>query len=866
MRAATLKGLIIHTADEAGSNPGPDYTFGWGLMNTNKAALLLTDSSKNAVQQLTLNNGSTYTYSFYADGTTPIRVTISWTDRPANPLSASLDNPAKRLVNDLDVRLRRNADNAQFLPYILNPASPASAASTGDNNTDNVEMIHLGTPAAGLYTVTVGHKGTLSGGPQAYSLIVSGIVPKPTASFSASSRTVCVNQNVNFTNLSVGGTSRVWYFPGGVPATTTVNNPSVSYPVPGYYPVALRISSSTGYDSIYITDYINVGGINLPLDETFETNSLTRGLWSVENVQNDSTWRLWNISGTSPGNTAMGINNYDVTTQFYTDRLVTPLLDLRGLSAASLQYQFAYTRYDNSATDSLIVLISTNCGQTYTRLAAYGESGSGSFATAPNNTFASVNAFIPNKAADWCGGGLGPACGNIDLTPYVGNANVRIRFEQKTNNGGNNLFIDNVKVMGTTVAPKANFYLLNPSVCEGTEVQLMDSSLNNPAEWKWYVQDADTAIYTVRSPQVLFTSAGTKTISLVVKNSAGTDSIAKVGYVTVAPAPAAPALTSTKGSAVCDGDSTVLATNASADYFWYKNNLLLPITQTSFTTKEEGLYYVRVKGANGCFSSSTQLNLAAATTPPKPTFLKDISGTTFCEGTAFNFSSSSTTDNQWMVNDTLIPGANNRVLNANYPGEFKVRVNNKGCISTSDSLVISMLPRPNMSDISGRNWSAKGDTLRFTVTPGASGSVINWTLTGGVIESGATTPEILVRFGNTNTAMINAQENGSNGCKSPLKTLPVSLVNTGIISAQAYQLKLYPNPAQHSLFVNLPGLDANTAVNVTVYNVLGQNLIQESQRYANAAIEIHTDKLANGVYVVRVEVEGKVFTRNFVKQ
>src|SRR3546814_20399712 len=38
MRAATLKGLAIHTAGEAGPSPGPDYRFGWGVLNTASAA------------------------------------------------------------------------------------------------------------------------------------------------------------------------------------------------------------------------------------------------------------------------------------------------------------------------------------------------------------------------------------------------------------------------------------------------------------------------------------------------------------------------------------------------------------------------------------------------------------------------------------------------------------------------------------------------------------------------------------------------------------------------------------------------------------------------------------------------------------
>src|SRR3546814_17570705 len=41
MRAATLKGLAIHTAGEAGPSPGPDYRFGWGVLNTASAAEVL---------------------------------------------------------------------------------------------------------------------------------------------------------------------------------------------------------------------------------------------------------------------------------------------------------------------------------------------------------------------------------------------------------------------------------------------------------------------------------------------------------------------------------------------------------------------------------------------------------------------------------------------------------------------------------------------------------------------------------------------------------------------------------------------------------------------------------------------------------
>jgi hypothetical protein len=35
MKSATLKGLACHTAFDAG-NVGPDYVYGWGLLNMSK--------------------------------------------------------------------------------------------------------------------------------------------------------------------------------------------------------------------------------------------------------------------------------------------------------------------------------------------------------------------------------------------------------------------------------------------------------------------------------------------------------------------------------------------------------------------------------------------------------------------------------------------------------------------------------------------------------------------------------------------------------------------------------------------------------------------------------------------------------------
>jgi hypothetical protein len=178
MRAATLKGLAIHTANEAGTTPGPDYTFGWGLLNAKGAAQVISGNNQNHVlQEKTLAQGQIYTFTVVASGEGNLKATICWTDPEASPTSisaANLNNRTPKLINDLDIRI--SDGTTEFLPWTLDPANPANPATPGDNIRDNVEQIRVANTVPGkTYTVTVRHKGTLQRGPQAYSLLVSGI-------------------------------------------------------------------------------------------------------------------------------------------------------------------------------------------------------------------------------------------------------------------------------------------------------------------------------------------------------------------------------------------------------------------------------------------------------------------------------------------------------------------------------------------------------------------------------------------------------------------------------------------------------------------------------------------------------------------
>lgn len=178
MRSSTLKGLVLHTADEAGDNPGPDYRFGWGLLNVEQAARVIQNSNGNhLLEERTLAQGQTYTRTVVASGRGPLVATICWTDPEGTATflnAANVNSRTPKLINDLDIRITDGRQ--QTLPWTLDPDNPAKAATRGDNFRDNVEQVLIANPVPGQsYTLSITHKGNLGGPQQNYALLVSGI-------------------------------------------------------------------------------------------------------------------------------------------------------------------------------------------------------------------------------------------------------------------------------------------------------------------------------------------------------------------------------------------------------------------------------------------------------------------------------------------------------------------------------------------------------------------------------------------------------------------------------------------------------------------------------------------------------------------
>ncbi len=295
----------------------------------------------------------------------------------------------------------------------------------------------------------------------------------PEVEFSASDTLICTGQTISLTDESeVCPSGWEWVI---TPATvdfvngTTAQdqNPEVQFNEAGYYTVSLTVTNDNGSVELTKEDYVFAGGIPVfdSYTESFENGSFAADGWQVNNPDDDVTWDIWEVNGSGAGTHAAVMNFFDYFSFNQRDQLISPPFDLTGVSTAILSFKHAYSRINTQYTDSLIVKISGDCGDSWTRLLAVADDGSGNFVTAEPINFG----FIPQTPDDWCGSGFGADCFNLDISQWTGMRNVRIMFETVCVIG-NNLFIDDVKVQipeGTPEAGSSNHLNIFPNPSKG---------------------------------------------------------------------------------------------------------------------------------------------------------------------------------------------------------------------------------------------------------------------------------------------------------------------------------------------------------------------------------------------------------------
>lgn len=271
----------------------------------------------------------------------------------------------------------------------------------------------------------------------------------PTVAFTSDKRVFCSSDNplVRFTDNSEHcPISWNWSFvPGDVTFTNGTSaasqNPEVLFNSPVNYNVTLTVNNLNGATTTTMDDYILIGGFQIPFGESWESQSMLANSWAIENPDNSSTWEFAQVGGNTGESTAVRMNFFDyAAAPGPRDRLISPPFNFAGEQSVFLGFDHAYIKRYAQISDSLIILVSPDCGETWQRIFAIAEDKTGNFETHP---LVDTALFVPSLPSDWCGTPGNPDCNLIDLSQFAGAENIRIAFET-FHRRGNSLYLDNI--------------------------------------------------------------------------------------------------------------------------------------------------------------------------------------------------------------------------------------------------------------------------------------------------------------------------------------------------------------------------------------------------------------------------------------
>jgi PKD repeat protein len=528
-----------------------------------------------------------------------------------------------------------------------------------------------------------------------------GVTNPPIAGFTPSATVICVGQTVTFTNTSTNATSFSWNFgAGAIPSTSTAANPTVTFNTIGTYTATLTATNAFGNDVETQTNLINVldgTGIALPITEGFTTATFPPTNWALVNANNSpTTWARSATVGNAPtaGN-SMFFNNFNYNDSD-DDQIQMPGANLNGFSTAQLQFDVAYAPYNANNFDGLEVLVSTNCGATWTSI--YSKSST-TLATAP----ATTASFVPT-ATQW-------RTETVNLTPYVGNSKVILSFKNLSGYG-NNLYVDNINLTGvvSSVPPVASFSPSATTICAGQSVTFTNTSTGNPTSYAWTFQGGNPATSSATSPTVVFANAGTYTVSLIATNASGSNTATQTIVVNVNPT------LTVSSQNMCTGSSATLVasgTPTGGSFSWSNGSTGPSITVTPTTTTTYTVTYT----VNGC--STTQAAVVTVNPPPVVT----VNGATICAGGTATLSATASQPGgvfTWSNGATGNSITVSPTVTTNYTVTYVVN----GCTSAPTTAQVVVNPAPSVS-INSTTICA-GNTATLTATSSSTGGTYLW--------------------------------------------------------------------------------------------------------------------------------------------
>ena len=444
----------------------------------------------------------------------------------------------------------------------------------------------------------------------------------------------------------------------------------------------------------------------------------------------------------------------------------------------TITWNVAGTASGSVNTPNVNIFLSTDGGYTYpTTLAT----------NVPNNGSASIT--VPSSATT-TGRVMVRGAGNIFYD--INNANISI-------------------IAPAGVTPVSNFSVTSVNPCTSTSIQLNDQSLNAPTSWTWTATSSTGVTFSnvnAQNPTVTFANAGTYTISLIAKNTAGSNTNVKVITVNAAP------VVAVNSSTICSGTAATLSASGATTYNWSNSATTSAISVSPTTTTN----YTVTGTSGGCTNSKV------ATVTVKATPVVAVNSSTICSGTSATLSASGATTYLWSNSATTA----NITVSPATTSNYNVTGTTNGCTNTK-TVTVTVKASPtvavnsaticsgtsatlNASGGTTYNWSNSATTTNITVSPTTT---TNYTVTG--TTNGCTNSKVATVTVKTSP---NLSVNNSTICPGNFSALTASGASTYSWSSGAVTSNIIVSPTASTAYTvtgTSNGCSTTKVANVTVY-------------------------------------------------
>ena len=725
----------------------------------------------------------------------------------------------------------------------------------------------------------------------------------PVAQMSSSTTGGCVSLEVEFENTSINGDNFIeWHFEGGIPSTSTDQNPVVIYNNPGRYNVMLIVGDGSTLDTLILEDYINA--YSTP-ETSFDENKDDLTVNFVNQTQNGVSY-TWQFGDGNSSTEKNPVHQYDAQNYWtvtlvaqnecgestFTKEINTILLPTAAFTAdkneicvgESIQFIDQSTTViedriwtfpgGNPASSSLEnpIVTYTTAGNYDVSLEVSNISGTGTLILggfvqvtgAPEATIGGVsingNIISLSDVSQGTTSSLwmlpdGETSEDSNIN-FIAPSNGFYTFELvSSNHCGQSTTSITVEV---TAYPTPSFITSGSAGCAPFEVQFTDESANGE-EYFWTFEGGTPATSTERNPLVTYENPGSYNVILKVTNQFGTTETLFNQYITVGTSPVIDIDIQVNGFVTRFVNNTMNATSQSWDF---GDGSTSTMRSPLHTYTEEGEYTVTLTSVNDCGETTETFIVNIKNNVPVASFSQ--SQLAACAPTEVEFKDESNNDPtfwSWVFEGGTPETSQEQSVVVQYftPGVYFVRLtvgngNGSSTFTQESAVIVYDTPEANF------DFEVNQATVKFEYT-GNLVETYKWSFGDGA-ESDEKNPIHTYTEDGVYEVILTV----TNACGTHIVIDTVIISRTSVSDINNLQFQILPNPTTGLIKVSLNNLAENRPKTIEVLSTEGKTLSSFQMRDNEKELWMDLNDLPAGLYFIKIVNDTQFGIKKLIKQ